>query len=82
MSSLVKSHSQLPSEADAESQEVWVDVTPTLEEDAGEPTEVFRPVDIPARQESREMDIDCSSVQNSPPSNSSVHDMSLDEFEV
>lgn len=74
--------SQLPSEADAESQEVWVDVTPPLEDEAGEATEVFGPVDIPARQALEEADMDCSSVQNSPRSNSSGHDMSLDEYEL
>ena len=80
VSSLVKT--QQPSEADANSQENWVDVTAPLDEEAGEAADVFGAVDIPARQESREMDMDCSSVQNSPRSNSSVHDMSLDDFET
>lgn len=79
MSSLIES--QLPSEADADSQDVWEDVTQPLEDEAVEATALFNPIDIPTRQESGERDMDCSSVQNSPRSNSSVHDMSLDEYE-
>lgn len=81
VSSLVES--SRPEEEDGDTETSWESAGQAGEGSEGGVETIsncFATSDIPMRHEP-DIDVDCSSVQNSPVSHSSGHGMSLDEFE-
>lgn len=79
VSSLVQTTVPLVTDADTDGS--WEDAGEAAKGAKGDDASFFDTADIPLRQEQQGVEIDCSSLQNSPCSNSSVQDMSIDEFD-
>lgn len=83
VSSLIEAACPAVAEANAEtdSEGSWEDAGHPVEEPKAKGSGFFDTDDIPVRQDQRGIEIDCSSIQNSPRSTSSAQDMSIDEFQ-
>lgn len=73
---------QLPVEEDGTPETSWETAAQPIEGAPDKEDKLFQSGDVLMTNTTGDIEIDCSSVQNSPHSNSSIHDMSLDEFET